>query len=146
MNVAQLYEILHTHGDRPLRLKLPSGQFVPSHFHVTEVGRVEKNFIDCGGTRRQSISCLLQTWTANDLEHRLTAEKLAKILKLAEPILESSNLPVEVEYGSEVAAQYILADVQVADDLVLSLKGKQTACLALEVCGVSECNTDGCCN
>lgn len=146
MNVAKLYEVLHAHGDCRLRLKLPSGQFVPSHFHVTEVGRVEKNFIDCGGTRRRLVSCLLQAWTANDLDHRLTAEKLAKILKLAEPILESNDLAVEIEYGSDVAAQYTLADVQVDDGLVLSLKGKQTACLALEICGVSECNTDGCCN
>jgi hypothetical protein len=28
---------------------LPNGSFVPEHFHVTEVGLVTKNFIDCGG-------------------------------------------------------------------------------------------------
>ena len=32
---------------------LPNGQFVPSHFHVTEVGVISKNFIDCGGTLRE---------------------------------------------------------------------------------------------
>jgi hypothetical protein len=145
MNVAELTRILEANGGSSLHFKLPSGTMVPAHFHVTEVGRVEKNFIDCGGTRRQSISCLLQTWTANDVHHRLTAEKLAKILKLAGPVLGGDDLRVEVEYGTEVAAQYTIADVQVADGLVFALAGKKTACLALEICGVSDCNTEGCC-
>jgi hypothetical protein len=145
MNVAQLTKVLDAHGGSSLHFKLPSGEFVPDHFHVTEVGRVEKNFIDCGGTRRKSVSCLLQTWTANDTHHRLTADKLAKILKLAAPILESDELSVEVEYGTEVAAQYTIADFQLADGITLTLRGKQTACLALDVCGVGQCNTDGCC-
>lgn len=28
--------------------QLPNGSFVPNHFHVTEVGKVSKHFIDCG--------------------------------------------------------------------------------------------------
>ena len=32
--------------------QLPDGSLVPSHFHVTEVGKVSKHFIDCGGTLR----------------------------------------------------------------------------------------------
>ena len=31
---------------------LPDGTSVPEHFHVTEVGLITKNFIDCGGTVR----------------------------------------------------------------------------------------------
>lgn len=27
--------------------------FVPEHFHITEVGPITKNFIDCGGTVRE---------------------------------------------------------------------------------------------
>jgi hypothetical protein len=27
---------------------LPNGTYVPEHFHVTEVGLITKNFIDCG--------------------------------------------------------------------------------------------------
>jgi len=33
--------------------KLPDGQLIPVHFHVTEVGLINKHFIDCGGTERQ---------------------------------------------------------------------------------------------
>ena len=35
-----------------ISFKLPNGDLVPNHFHVTEVGRVTKNFIDCGGKIR----------------------------------------------------------------------------------------------
>jgi hypothetical protein len=68
------------------------------HFHITEVGHVQKDFIDCGGTRRATSSCVLQAWVAkNDEEHSLQAGKLAKIWKLADKILPSGELLVEVE-------------------------------------------------
>lgn len=125
---------------------LPYGEFVPSHFHVTEVGRVQRNFIDCGGTHREAVSCLLQVWTANDLDHRLQAEKLAKILRLAEPVLNSEDLPVEIEYGEDVASQYFLSDAEVTPKgLLLILAGKQTECLARDKCGVGSCKSEGCC-
>ena len=118
----------------------------PDHFHVTEVGRVQKSFIDCGGTRRESVSCVLQTWTAHDIEHRLVAGKLSKILKLAEKVLGSEDLPLEVEYGADVASQYILADVEVTPNgLLFVLVGKQTDCLARDKCGIGECSTSSCC-
>jgi hypothetical protein len=147
MNVQQLQDLLSQHGEASLRLRLPNGEFVPAHFHVTEVGRVDKNFIDCGGTRRHVASCLLQTWTANDVDHRLESGKLAKILQLASPILGSDDLPVEVEYGADVAVQYSLADVQIVfNTMTFVLEGKQTDCLAKDRCGVGECSTPSCCS
>jgi hypothetical protein len=147
MNVGELRALLQAHDQAALRVVLPSGQPIPAHFHVTEVGRVEKNFIDCGGTRRQAVSCLLQTWVANDVDHRLSAGKLAKILQLAAPILGSDDLPVEIEYGVEVAAQYQLAEVQIGVDglLYFDLVGKQTDCLAKDKCGIGECSDSSCC-
>ena len=145
MNVQQLTLMLEENSESSLRFVLPTGERIPDHFHITEVGRVEKNFIDCGGTRRKAVSCLLQAWTANDTDHRLEAGKLAKILKIAAPILGSTDLPVEVEYGPDVAAQYQLADVEVTDDgLNFVLVGKQTDCLAKDQCG-DQCSTSGCC-
>ncbi len=146
MNVHELKAVLKAHDQAALRLVLPSGQQIPDHFHVTEVGRVEKDFIDCGGTRRQSVACQLQAWVAHDVDHRLAAGKLAKILQLAEPVLGSGELPVEIEYGVDVAAQYQLAEVQVAvDGLYFVLVGKQTDCLAKDKCGVGECSDSSCC-
>ena len=36
-----------------LEFKLPNEELVPSHFHVTEVCKVSKHFIDCGGLERR---------------------------------------------------------------------------------------------
>ena len=146
MNVQELVPMLEFNSDATLRFVLPSGEFMPAHFHVTEIGRVEKNFIDCGGTRRQSVACMLQTWTANDVDHRLTAGKLAKIFKLAAPLLKSADLPVEIEYGVDVAGQYILDKVEAApQSLHFVLAAKHTDCLARDKCGVNECSSPGCC-
>ncbi|QDU31421.1 hypothetical protein ETAA8_65790 [Anatilimnocola aggregata] len=146
MNVQELQGLLEKHTESSLRLQLPTGEFIPDHFHVTEVGRVDKTFIDCGGTRRQTASCLLQTWTANDLDHRLESGKLAKILDLAKPVLGTGELPIEIEYGPQIAAQYVLSNVEVGPSaLTFVLVGKQTDCLAKDKCGVGECSTPSCC-
>ena len=145
MIVKQLTQLLEANSESSLHIMLPSGEFVPDHFHVTEVGRVQKSFIDCGGTRRESVSCLLQTWTAHDVEHRLVAGRLSNILKLAEEVLGSEELPLEVEYGVEVASQYVVADVEVTPNgLLFVLAGKRTDCLAPDQCGVGECTPNRC--
>ena len=146
MIVKQLIQVLESHSEFPLQISLPSGEFVPEHFHVTEVGRVQKTFIDCGGTRRESVACVIQVWTAQDVAHRLSAGKLVKILKMASSILGPGDLPVEVEYGADAASQYVLADIDEHEQgLRLVLNGKQTNCLASDKCGVSECSGSGCC-
>ena len=66
MNVSEFRAVLTNNPDAALHLMLPDGDFVPAHFHVTEVGRVQKDFIDCGGTTRSAVSCLLQVWVAKD--------------------------------------------------------------------------------
>lgn len=140
MTFEQFVKLLESRPASSLRLRLPSGAYIPDHFHVTEVGRIDKTFIDCGGTLRKSVTCLLQTWTASDVDHRLTAGKLAAIFKVAKPILESADLPVEIEFGADVAAQYTVEGVQVGlSELTFQLAGKQTACLAMDKCGVGEC-------
>src|SRR6476620_7681013 len=92
---------------------LPDGSFVPAHFHVTEVGRVQKDFIDCGGTVRSSTACVLQVWVADDTDHRLDATKLAGILRLAAPVLKAADLPVEVEYEDGRVSQFPVAAAEV---------------------------------
>ncbi len=144
MNVEQLTGLLSSYSNAPLHIMLPSGEFVPDHFHITEVGRVQKTFIDCGGTERETVSCSLQAWTAQDVEHRLVAGKLATILKLAEKVLRSNDLPVEVEYGPDVVSLYYLTDVEVTPNgLLFILAGKKTDCLAPDKCGVGKGNS--CC-
>lgn len=45
----QLSAFKHTLAQvETLEFQLPGGQFVPAHFHLTEVGHVTRNYIDCG--------------------------------------------------------------------------------------------------
>lgn len=145
MNVGQFQALLAKHPNAALHLLLPDGDLVPAHFHVTEVGRVQKDFIDCGGTTRSVTSCVLQVWVAKDTDHRLSAAKLAGILSMAAPLLKSDALPVEVEYESGVVSQYPLGGAEVTPSgLLFHLGTKHTDCLAPDRCGVGP-NGSGCC-
>lgn len=151
MKLNEFLKVLTDHPAAAIQLRLPNGAIAPAHFHVTEVGRVHKDFIDCGGTVRSSTTCVLQIWVASDTEHRLDSSKLAHILQLAAPLLKSTDLPVEVEYESEVVSQYPLDTAESGPlGLVLHLGSKHTACLAEDRCGISPgesncCTTSGCC-
>jgi hypothetical protein len=67
-----------------LSFQLANGHFVPEHFHITEVGNVMRNYIDCGGVQRQENRLNLQLWVASDTDHRLKPNVLLNILQLAE--------------------------------------------------------------
>lgn len=147
MNVGNLLKVLNENKNCLLKIMLPCGKFIPDHFHITEIGLVNKTFIDCGGTVRNAICCLLQAWTACDFEHRITSDKLSKIFSIA----LSSNIvfdsfAVEIEYGEEVVSQYIVDDIKkTSEDLVILLKNKKTDCLAPDKCGIDVCCGSGCC-
>jgi hypothetical protein len=140
MNVKKFNRLLVENPEVGVHVMLPGGEFVPDHFHITEVGRVHKQFIDCGGTRRETLSCTLQVWVAHDTEHRLDSTKLSKIMQIASPLLDD-DVPLVVEYGSEAVAQYPVGDVEVTPKgLLLVLGAKPTACLAPDKCGVEGCS------
>ena len=139
MKVMELVERLGSQTDQALHIMLPDGSFVPEHFHITEIGRVHKDFVDCGGTRRDQTRCVLQVWVAKDFDHRLRSKKLGKILKAAAIFVEPS-LEVEIEYETEAVSQYPLAGVELTPSGMLFVTGKKhTACLAPDKCGVSGC-------
>jgi hypothetical protein len=122
----------HLTGAESLNFRLPDGSFVPEHFHVTEVGVVDKHFIDCGGTERREKVANFQLWNANDTEHRLKPQKLMHIIALSEKVLGMEDLEIEVEYQSQTIGKYDLG-FDGADFLLLA---KQTDCLAKDNCGV----------
>jgi Family of unknown function (DUF6428) len=79
--------------------------------------------------------CRLQTWVADDYDHRLTAGTLAKILAKADSILGSDDLDVDVEHDVGFVTQFTLEGVEPnGSEIILSLRGKHTACLAPELC------------
>ena len=58
------------------RFQTPKGEFVPPHFHITEVGMSHKHFIDCGGTERKETKVNFQLWSSDDIQHRLNPQKV----------------------------------------------------------------------
>jgi len=112
--------------------QLPNGSFVPGHFHVTEVGRVSKHFIDCGGTVRKEEVANFQLWEANDYDHRLHPEKLVNIIELSQRVLGLEDLEVEVEYQGDTIGKYGLE----FDGKHFLLTTKLTDCLAKDKCGI----------
>ena len=117
-----------------LKFQLPNGAFVPAHFHITEVGNITRNFIDCGGVQRQENKLNLQLWVASDTDHRLDPTNLLNILQLAEKQLGNSNIEVEVEYQQSTIGRYKLA----FNGAVFQLINTQTACLEPNQCGIPQ--------
>lgn len=132
MKLAELKAYL-TNGGKT-SFTLPNGKQVPAHFHVTEVGESTRNFMDCGGTLRQTRTATLQLWTSIDVHHRLEGAKLVNIIELSQEKIGMGDLDVEVEYqGEETISRYGLA---VGTDGLL-LTGTKTACLAEDACGIT---------
>jgi hypothetical protein len=113
---------------------LPDGTLVPSHFHVTEVGKVVKHFIDCGGKERLETVVSFQLWEANDYDHRLHPEKLQQIIELSQSRLGLPDVEIEVEYQAGTIGKFGI-DFN-GDHFVLT--NKLTDCLAKDSCGIPQ--------
>ncbi len=127
-----------------INFRLPDGTYLPSHFHVTEVGLVTKHFIDCGGVERKEVVANFQLWEAGDYDHRLAPQKFLKILDLSKKILgDNDDLSIEVEYQQNTIGKFGLE----FDGKDFILTSKQTACLAQDKCGITELNVknEPCC-
>ena len=132
MKLSEIKTILPTLEN--VEFQLENGTFVPKHFHVTEVGQIIKNFIDCGGTIRTEKVVNFQLWNADDFEHRLKPNKLLNIIQLSEEKLGMEDGEIEVEFQSETIGKYDLE----FNGKHFILKNKQTACLAQDACGIPE--------
>ena len=130
MKLSQVKTILHQLEN--ISFQLPNKELVPSHFHVTEVGKITKNFIDCGGKFRNEEVINFQLWNANDYNHRLHPEKLLNIIELSEKLLAIGDLEIEVEYQADTIGKFGLD----FDGTHFLLTSKQTDCLAKDKCGI----------
>tara|TARA_R110001592_G_scaffold363221_3_gene681662 strand:+ start:57552 stop:58019 length:468 start_codon:yes stop_codon:yes gene_type:complete len=130
MRLSEIKTVLENQSN--IAFELPNGDLVPSHFHVTEVGKITKHFIDCGGTVRNEEVANFQLWNANDYDHRLHPDKLLKIIHLSEKVLDLGDLEIEVEYQAETIGKFGLE----YNGKNFLLTTKQTDCLAKENCGL----------
>jgi len=158
MILSELKSLLTEHSERFFRIALPDGNAVPVSFHVTEVGRLHKTFLDCGGKLREITTCQLQIWVGEDYDHRIETGKMASILEKAKSLLPDDSTPVEIEYEDRVISQYTIKGHELTDKaVILKLANKHTECLAPELCGLpllqlpaigaksSCCGPGGCC-
>jgi hypothetical protein len=116
-----------------IAFQLPNGELVPSHFHVTEVGKITKHFIDCSGIVRTEEVANFQLWEAHDYDHRLHPEKLLHIIELSEVKLQIPDLEIEVEYQMKETIGKFRLDFDRAN---FQLKSMLTDCLAKDNCGI----------
>jgi len=132
MNISDMKQALA--GLEAVNFRLPTGEYLPPHFHVTEVGLVTKHFVDCGGTERRETVANFQLWEAGDYDHRLAPQKFLHILHLSDKILGSEELAIEVEYQQATIGKFGLT----FDGTDFQLTPKQTACLAQDACGIPD--------
>ena len=127
---------------------------IPLHAHITEVGRVDKTFLDCGATVRKVSYLCLQSWVADDVDHRLPAGKLVEIIERAGPILGMDDLDVELEYEDGLISQFpVISITEESGTFIIGLGVKHTDCLAKEIClppskedeAAPCCSGSGCC-
>jgi hypothetical protein len=151
MKTSEFKQLLERYPESGLSFVLPNGESIPLHAHITEVGRIDKTFLDCGGEIHKTSVCSLQAWVADDYDHRLNAGKLAAIIEEADPILKEGDPAVEIEFEQELISQFPVAAANVADGVIsFELESKHTDCLAKEVClpkaaAADCCSGSGCC-
>lgn len=110
--------------------QMENGELIPEHFHVTEIGIITKDFIDCGGIVRHEEMINFQLWNANDFGHRLKPTKLLNIIKLSEEKLGIKDSEIEVEYQGATVGKYDLS----FNGKTFILLNKTTSCLAPDAC------------
>ncbi len=141
MNLSQLKTGLAAHADKPVRFVLPTGSAMPPHAHITEVARIAKHFVDCGGVRREDSFCRLQTWHADDTAHRLTAGKLLSILSKAAPLFGELEPEVDVEHEAPFLSLFPVEATSVSDAVfAIRLGIRHAECMAEDRCGVTPTN------
>ena len=130
MKLLELKNILKTLSE--ISFQFENGLHIPQHFHITEIGFSNKNFIDCGGVIRNEKVISFQLWHANDFNHRLKAKNILEIISMAENSIIFEDLEIEVEYQNSTIGKYGLS----FNGENFILKSKTTNCLAEDNCGI----------
>ena len=115
-----------------INFQLENKETIPEHFHITEIGVIDKKFIDCGGKFRTEKVINFQLWHAYDFNHRLSTQKVIDIISIAEKELLIEDLEIEVEYQKSTIGKYSLE----FNGNYFVLKAKSTTCLDEDKCGI----------
>jgi len=147
MTLAAFSQALAANPSLGLRFRLPTGPLTPIHLHLTEVARVEKRLIDCGGTVRTDVSARLQLWASDDTDHRVGCAKALQVIGRGAELVGSTALPLEVEYDLPFLTVFpVLGSVVEGDQRIFLLGARHADCLAPDVCVPKACKPgSGCC-
>lgn len=135
INYQKFNQVLSDNSDKLVEYYLPNGQKIHGHYHITDIGSVTANFIDCGGQVRSEQHVQIQLWLGADLDHTLTAQKSQSIFKRSQAVLnlldDLENSAVLIEYKTDLVALYQLGKADVtADRVKFYLQDRTTQCLA----------------
>jgi len=136
MRFFDMLDLLGVVGEKQIIFRI-KGVEIPRYFHVTEVGAVRKSFVDCGGTRRNTLKCSFQLWVADDSNHRIGSGKMRRILNSAKSLFGDENPEINVEYGPDIISMYEINDCyEDGEFFIFLLEGVRAGCLAPEKCGI----------
>lgn len=112
---------------------LPNGRLIPEYFHITEMGKLQKHFVDCGNSIRTAEKISFQIWHAQGYDHRLSPEKFLNIIKTSEKLIDNDDLPLEVEYQTDLSISKF--GLKLEND-IFHLTPIDATCLANDHCGI----------
>jgi hypothetical protein len=93
-----------------------------------------KQFTDCGNTFRIRKTATFQLWTSVDIDHRLEAKKVLKIIDATENMFAGEDLEIEIEYQQETVGKFGLE----FQNNQFVLTNTKTDCLAKDNCGIPQ--------
>ncbi len=155
MNLAEFTSAL-SEQTSAISILLPTGAEVPAHFHITDVGVITHDMIDCGGQHSTTQHVQAQLWLGEDTEHRMSAKTLSGILGASQSIFDKfagiESAPVHIEYQlNSTISKYMVESVESGCcGVTIHLSNVHAVCLELErnpestMCG-NDANSSGCC-
>jgi len=149
----KLYEIcakLDMSKDAKLLFKLPSGDLIPEHFHVTEIQSITKNVFYCNQTTSVEESTNFQLWVYTDEDHRITAKKLLNIISKSNFMTDKD---VYIEHDEITLGRYAIDNIESKEGyLIFKLEKVRATCADPAYClrekkanEASCCAGKGCC-
>lgn len=123
----------HLEKTNEFQIQLPNGNFVPKHFHITEMGIINKKYTDCGNTFREENYFTFQLWYSVDTWHQLTSEKVLKIISGIEKNTNVGDNDILVEYQDENTIGKFGLEFNGEN---FELTPTKTTCLAQDNCGI----------
>ena len=114
---------------------MASGKKIPSHFHITEIGIIRKQYIDCGGNLRLENLINMQLWYSNDKNHKIEPAKILKIIERSDKLLKLQDEEIQIEYQQDTICKF---NLEFSGDCTFKLIKTFTDCLDKESCNIIE--------